>query len=807
MALVRVEQFGGMIPKLDPKRLPDNCAVEAINVNLRGHGIEPVLAPLERVRILPSLLSPLTATVVQIPTACFYVTVGASTGYAYCAPPLGNYTVVAGDELWYAVFLPTVFSMPGIGGQGAIDVQFTDTTTLGAAIVDQNAINVLSGDITTQAQGKWYLRKLPLAGQLASNGTPITGKIISQVRLAQNGVAVGSTPLTAYYGVAFVTNAGAFKTVLFDLDRQQEMTNTTFVESAGYTTIDEDDMAYVVSGGNSEAALESRATVALAQFSGYARQKVIVARGGMESSERQSVIGRANHDLFAAAGDMADLATTNWAAKGFPAAGAANDTAIGWVAVGAPTTAMTLAVLGGAAPVVTRSYVYTHVSEDGLESAPSPAVTVTGNESGTWQLTNIGTWPGTDNFPKSTPAGSLLHKRRIYRTPSGSSTYRFVAEIADNVTTLNDLALDAALGEDLPTASYAAPPALNNIAAWRAGMLAGTLGGTQVCICEPFQYHAWPLAYRYTVPFVIMALGTMGDRVVALTKGKPVTLSGNDPAELVQDVIDTGEACINAKAALVTDIGIIYPGRTGWGLISYGGYQNVTQEFLDADDYHSLVDRDTVALFDNRRLYWVGQFNSSGYAFEFGAGERSLTKWEIPAGTSTMQILALGYYGPRDTKWYAYVGQNAGGVNGSLCAGKLFADTDQKLKWTWKSKPVRFPKPVRLKVAAIDSNEWDTLSASMKAREAAYKTGGGGAPYSIDISGLTQAEPWCYLKVWCEADKGADAVLVYDDFVVSDRPVRLARSMKSDCWQFEIRGNMAISSIALAEWEKELNAE
>jgi hypothetical protein len=157
---------------------------------------------------------------------------------------------------------------------------------------------------------------------------------------------------------------------------------------------------------------------------------------------------------------------------------------------------------------------------------------------------------------------------------------------------------------------------------------------------------------------------------------------------------------------------------------------------------------------------------------------------------------------------------------------------------------------VRLKVAAIDSNEWDSLTDDMKEREGFYRTvpawitataylkgafvtqGGNtyrcdiahtsgvfatdlaalkwiltNAVYSITITGLTQAEAWVYLKVWCEADKGADKVLVFDDFVVSDVPVRLARAMKSDCWQFEIRGNMAISSIALAESEKELNAE
>jgi hypothetical protein len=42
---------------------------------------------------------------------------------------------------------------------------------------------------------------------------------------------------------------------------------------------------------------------------------------------------------------------------------------------------------------------------------------------------------------------------------------------------------------------------------------------------------------------------------------------------------------------------------------------------------------------------------------------------------------------------------------------------------------------------------------------------------------------------------------------VSRRPVRLARKRKSDCYQYEIRGNMAITSIALARSEDELNQE
>jgi hypothetical protein len=791
--LIRIREFGGMIPRLQEKQLPDNAAVDAINVDLQGFGIKPLHSPLlTPARGYGSLLSPVTATIAQMATACFRTLCtagGGFLGYAYSAPPLGNYTVVAGDELWYGVFNPSS-PTPG-NSQGAVDVQFTDGSTLGAAIVDQNAVNALAGNLTAQA-GSWFLRKIPLAGQLASDAAAITGKIINQIRL-------NAAPEYSYFLFAVIVNAGVTKVVLFDVDRQTQMTNTGFAEDASYTTIDEDDWALVLPNGNvTFKGSLGEGSVAVAQFSGYARQKVIVTeRRGY--SQFPTVIGRSNHDILLNGPVALNL---GWSWLGYPASGSTGDTAQGWVAVGKPVTAMALAVAGGAAPVVTRSYVFTHVSEDGLESGPSPPVTVTGNRDGTWQLTAIPTWPGTDSFPRSTPAGSLLHKRRIYRTPEGSDIYRFVAEIADNVTTVNDTALDAALGEDLATLDYENVPALTDITAWREGMMAGIVGGTQVAVCVPYGYHAWPLTQRYTLPSVATAVRAIGDRLVVLGQGRPIFVSGNTPDALLTAELDDGEPCLSTKAVIGSSVGVIYPGRTGWGLVSYQGYQNITKEFLSPVDYAAIVDTNTVAMFDNRKLYWVKQNTSAGYAFEFGAGPRSLTKIDIPLEATDWAILAMHYYAPRDSRWFCYVA-----AAGNPKLGKLFPGSGQRLKWTWKSKLRRTPTKVSFAVAQIESPEWDTLSASMKARENAYKTGGGGVPYTITITGLEQAEAWCYLKVWCEADKGNDKVLVYDDFVVSDRPVRLARTMKSDCWQFEIRGNIAIDAIALALSEKQLNQE
>lgn len=67
-----------------------------------------------------------------------------------------------------------------------------------------------------------------------------------------------------------------------------------------------------------------------------------------------------------------------------------------WFALGLPlpTVAPSVAVAGGAVPVVSRSYAYTFVTALGEESGPSPAsALVSGNASGTWTLSNMQTAP------------------------------------------------------------------------------------------------------------------------------------------------------------------------------------------------------------------------------------------------------------------------------------------------------------------------------------------------------------------------------------------------------------------------------
>jgi len=100
----------------------------------------------------------------------------------------------------------------------------------------------------------------------------------------------------------------------------------------------------------------------------------------------------------------------------------------------APSTAPGLVVIGGAAPTEARSYVYTWVSAYGEEGPPSPPVLVTGNISGSWNLTlTAPTLADTTN--------RNLTRTRIYRTvtnATGGASYFLVVDQAIGTLAYND---------------------------------------------------------------------------------------------------------------------------------------------------------------------------------------------------------------------------------------------------------------------------------------------------------------------------------------------------------------------------------
>ena len=181
----------------------------------------------------------------------------------------------------------------------------------------------------------------------------------------------------------------------------------------------------------------------------------------------------------------------------------------------------------------TVGYVYTWVNSYGDEGPPSPVSTLIDRYDGNSVIVGIVT--------TSVAAEYAVTKKRIYRTNqtvSGTSQFQFVAEIALATTSYNDVVLSSALGEVLATTEWDGPPAgVTGLIALPNGVLACFVGNT-VCFSVPFYPHAWPTSYQKSTDQDIIGLGSFGNTVVVITKGKPYLIIGDDPANYVMDQMD-----------------------------------------------------------------------------------------------------------------------------------------------------------------------------------------------------------------------------------------------------------------------------
>lgn len=878
MTQIRVQNFGGMIPRIEASALPANAAVDAINCDLTGRSIKSMYGLKD---VAESGLGTGAGSngngLAQFPTPCLQVRptyAGPSESYLYPYSPKAGFnwitavqypvgtpvinggssytclvyhtsgvfatdlaagkwrlenttiTVVATDDLVCAVLLPA--TPTPIAGQGCIDILFSDGTTLSASLADQNGVIAKSGNIAAYATDRWYQRTIQLGGSLANNGTAITGKTIAAVSLKQEHS--GGPSYKAHYGYIYVTNrsTGEHKQLIYDSDKNRGL-DSIISAVIDDIVIDRDDaaMIYDYNGTGSEVAF-----VAPSAFAGTPKLKVMTA----ESDGGGSIESYSAHDVIyvLSLGSASRLMT--WA--NLPPAPYVGYRVRGWAGVPTPSEALAApTIVGGVATDVTRSYVYTNVSADGLESAPSPARIATGKPDGSWNFTGIPTWPGSDSFGVAT-AGRMLHQRRLYRTPVGSAIYRFVGTLDDNDTAFNDAVTDANLGAELSTTSYADAPQMQSVAQWYGGVVGAITKNGEVAFSARFAPHAWPLTQRYVVPNPPLGCESLGDRFIVLTVGAPVTYYGSDLENLVPVEITGADACIARAGITKSPLGVFYPGSSGWGLIAIGGYSNVSQAYLSAEQFPSYIGSGVVSMFDGRRLLWISRGATTGYSLEIGAEERAFVKFEVP-----YPLHAMSYYARRQNRWVTFDNSTA------VKIGRLFGDTNTKYKWTWKSKLFRLRAPVSMAVAKVGSVEWASLSYAMRNRvnfyngdnaawvtATAYVVGdirvqGGvtytcivnhtsgvfatdlaalrwqAAPYSITITGLTQSEGWCHLKVWADADDSTNKRLVYDDLVVNGSPVALIDDVKSDCWQFEIRGNIEVTSVTIATSEGELNLQ
>lgn len=432
-------------------------------------------------------------------------------------------------------------------------------------------------------------------------------------------------------------------------------------------------------------------------------------------------------------------------------------------------------IVGGAAPVVTRAFVYTWVNEFGEESYPALPVIGAGNANAVWNIANI------KDPPLNPPVGYPLYTHKyLYRTitgASGQTTYYRVNTVALGTTTYADdgaVMTDAILANKLilESINWNLPPAdLEGFIAMPNGYLVGFSGST-IYMSESYHFHAWPPEYQQATEYPIVGLGVVGQTCIVCTEGYPTTVTGVKPASASFTKITTGEPALTRGSIVSTPNGVLYSSQNGLMLVGPGGIGNVTEKIITRED-------------------WLKEFAPQYLrAVRYQNGYLALRNVPSPGVKS-------GFFLDPTTLKVALtelsVFDDVDGIDVDIWSGEVLLLEDAKIwRWDtpgndllpllWLSKEFQFPYPENFGAYSI---YWDQ------------------ARYSSNSHGLSimAADQAVRLRVF------ADRSVVYDEEVPRNgKPVRLPSGFKSDIWQFEIRARAPVYSLHIASTVKELRS-
>ena len=251
-----------------------------------------------------------------------------------------------------------------------------------------------------------------------------------------------------------------------------------------------------------------------------------------------------------------------------------------------PVSQLVVPVLSAGASTITeiRYYTWTYVTDLGEESSPGPVSNQVSCKTDATLTVNIQSSP---------PSGSYgINRIRIYRTQSGvtgDAEFFFLREITSSTTTTTDDG--RALGEVMPTNGWLSPPAtLRNLTAMWNGMAAGinTLDGA-VRYCVVYKPYAWPVAYETLPPNAkAVALATFGQRLLVLTTGRPVLVSGSSPESLDEQPLEVNQACIAPRSAVGMGHGVVWACPDGLAYVGEGGARLLTAGLMTRDDWQAI---------------------------------------------------------------------------------------------------------------------------------------------------------------------------------------------------------------------------
>lgn len=364
-----------------------------------------------------------------------------------------------------------------------------------------------------------------------------------------------------------------------------------------------------------------------------------------------------------------------------------------------PTSKLSLLEFDPAEPeedaAIARStaYVFTIVTSDGLESAPS------------WPSPVIDVYAGqavrVSGFSSPDQGGASVSGYRLYRVNTGTSggaEYQLVPYDPDNPegdniipfgsTSFLDRASDDQLLEAIETEDYDPPvEGLGGLVEAFEGIFTG-FKGNDVRFSIPFHAHAWPDEYMYSLDSPVRALGYWDGNLVAATDAHPYILTGSDPSVMSSYKLPYPQPCVSAKSLVNLEAGVVYSSPDGLFLVSGSGGQVLTRNIFSKAQWGAYAER-LLGTFYDRKYYGFIDGGGEGFVFDFDRNDVIGVDWD------NLGIYAL-HYVPEEDVLYASTSAGAAYSLRSVHGGT-------KMTYSWKSKRFFIDSPQCMTAAKVVS--------------------------------------------------------------------------------------------------------
>lgn len=446
-------------------------------------------------------------------------------------------------------------------------------------------------------------------------------------------------------------------------------------------------------------------------------------------------------------------------------------------------------------------YAYTWVTSMGEESEPSPL-----SEGVEWSPGIPVTVRGFSQPPENRRV-TLMRIYRSQTSSTGATELYFIAERPAGVGDFIDDDLDAV--ELLPSTDYNPPPDdLSGITALPNGMLAA-FSGKRLYFSEPYIPHAWPEKYVLTTDYEIVGLGAFGSSVAILTTGTPYIASGTAPENMVMEKLELNLPCIAPRGIVDLGYAVAYPSHLGLVSISSSGASVVSNSLFTRDQWLQM----------NPYSFVAGQFAgrwmaSYAYTDEGGEGKRGIIIIDL-TGEQPFLIRNADY---ADSMFYDI-------ASGSLYLLKSGTDI---YEWDaisqpfgeqlWRSKKFVIPTETNFGALLVEGDDITnaaqkkTLEEKAKAIMAANRaimdknrSGGeiGGAAIGVVPFGGSLIDAVMHNQSSLAVSVFADGALVFTTSKLN-KVIRLPGGFLARTWEIEVRGNIQVSQITMAESASEM---